>query len=131
MNFMHLRRKKGAGTVVEMMCGATLREARRSGPGGGGPNIFIDPPCQPTHQVRGVRARSSRALLFSYLPDVCLCDDVDDLPEGTLTWSLWRNSLPLFPARWALGPLRAYSFGGLHFCIIFRYDLLHNCFMYF
>ena len=37
----------------------------------------------------------------------------------------------LFPARQAQGPLRAHSFGGGHFCIIFRYDILHCFCIYF
>ena len=55
------------------------------------PNILIDPHRDSQH-VKCVRggARGSRAFCFSCLQDVCLCDD---LQEGTLTWSLLRNSL--------------------------------------
>ena len=66
--------------------------------------------------------------VLGLLPDVCLCDDVDDLREGTLTWSLRRNSLRL-PGM--LSPLPADSFWELHCCIIFRDDLLHRLSMYF
>ena len=52
------------------------------------------------------------------------------MQEGTLTWSLQRNSLPL-SALWAQGPLRAYSFLALNFCIIFRDAFLHSFYMYF
>ena len=51
------------------------------------------------------------------------------MQEGTLTWSLRRNSLPLLALR-AQRPLRAHSFLALHFCIIFR-DVFLYCFFMF
>ncbi len=52
------------------------------------------------------------------------------MQEGTLTWSLRKNSLPLLALR-AQVPLRAYSFLALNFCIIFRDLFLYSFFMYF
>ena len=52
------------------------------------------------------------------------------MQEGTLTWSLQRNSLPL-PALRAHGPIRAYSFLALNFCTIFRDVFLYCFFMFF
>ena len=51
------------------------------------------------------------------------------MQEGTLTWSLRRNSLPL-PALRAHGPLWAHSFLALNFCIIVRDVFLYSFFMF-
>ena len=53
----------------------------------------------------------------------------DDLQLGTLTWSLWRNSLRLTRTP---GPraLWANNSWGLHYCVLFRDIFLHRCFMH-
>ena len=101
-----------------------LAQECREGPG---PSILINPHRACRH-VKCVRVDSKRFQGFAFqLFARCLFFAGCWMQEGTLTWSLRRNSLPLLALR-ALGPLRAHGFMALHFCIIFR-DVFLYCFL--